>query len=69
MQTGTFMKNGNLSTEEFKCTEWFISIPPKNRKKAFPEFQRKKMLPHRSYGYTGRQIKFNTLVLMGVVFH
>lgn len=57
MQTGTFMKNGNLSTEEFKRAVCFIPVPHKNRGKACPKFQRKKMLLYRAHGCTGCQIK------------
>lgn len=68
MQTGTVRKNGNLSTEEFKRRVVY-SNPPQNQKKACPKFQTKKMLPYRAYGCTGHQIKFDIVVLTGVMFH
>lgn len=49
-----------------------FQFPKKKKKfpkKACPKFQREKKLLYRARGWTGCQITFDTIVLMGVMFH
>jgi len=59
MQSGTFLKNGYVNTEQFKHTlSGLFQSYTKMGKKAYPKFQMKKMLSYS--GSTGSQIKYDT---------